>query len=263
MQLLQRAIGSIEIFFSGKNALLAGPRLNFLQRIAYINASIYPFTSIFLVLYCFVPALSLFTNQFIVQSINLMFMVYLLVLALTLSALSALEIKWSGISADEWWRNEQLWMIAGTSSDFAAVFQGLLRVFFGVEIHNKLIHQQNINDDDDDEFYEFYIIKWTPLMILPIAIIVANAFAIAVGISHGIYEKHPSWGKILGGTALSCWVLAHFYPFMKGLTGKRRKTPGIVFIWAGLLSVTLALLFVAINPPAGVKGEIGGSFSFP
>jgi cellulose synthase-like protein len=263
VQLLQWAIGSIEIFFSRNNALLAGPRLSFLQRIAYINASIYPFTSIFLVLYCFVPAISLFTNQFIVKSINLTFLVYLLVLALTLSAIGGLEIKWSGISIDEWWRNEQLWMIAGTSSHFAAVFQGLLRVFFGIEVRNKLIHRKNINNDDDDELYEFYIFKWTPLMILPIIIIVANASAIAVGISHGIYAKHPNWGKILGGGALSCWVLAHFYPFMKGLMGKRGKTPGIVFIWAGLLSVTLALLFVAINPPAGAKGEIGGSFSFP
>lgn len=214
-------------------------------------------------LYCFVPALSLFTNQFIIKSINLTLVVYLLVLALTLAALGGLEIKWSGISIDEWWRNEQLWMIAGTSSHFAAVFQGLLKVFFGIEIRNKLIHQKNINDDDGDELYEFYIIKWTPLLIVPVIIIAANASAIAVGISHGIYEKNPSWGKILGGSALGCWVLAHFYPFMKGLTGKRGKTPGIVFIWAGLLSGTLALLLVAINPPAGANGEIGGPFSFP
>ncbi|KAJ3688427.1 hypothetical protein LUZ61_017591 [Rhynchospora tenuis] len=262
-QLLQWAIGSVEIFFSRNNALFAGPRLSFLQRIAYINASIYPFTSIFLVLYCFVPALSLFTNEFIIKSVNLTFIVYLLVLGLTLSAVGALEIKWSGIGTDEWWRNEQLWMIAGTSSHFAAVFQGLLRVFFGIEIRNKLTHQQNPNDDEDDEFYEFYIIKWTPLMIIPITIIVVNAFAIAVGISHGIYDEHPSWGKILGGVVLSCWVLVHFYPFIKGLLGKRGKTPAIVFIWAGLLSITLALLFVAINPPAGAKWQIGGSFSFP
>ena len=38
--------------------------MKFLQRIAYLNVGIYPFTSIFLIVYCFLPALSLFSGQF-------------------------------------------------------------------------------------------------------------------------------------------------------------------------------------------------------
>ncbi|AQL02595.1 Putative cellulose synthase-like family protein [Zea mays] len=36
----------------------------------------------------------------------------------------------------------------------------------------------------------------------------------------------------------------------------------IVFVWAGLLSITISLLWVAINPPSQNQ-QIGGSFTFP
>ena len=62
-QVLRWATGSVEIFFSRNNAFFASPRMKFLQRVAYLNVGIYPFTSIFLLVYCFLPALSLFTGQ--------------------------------------------------------------------------------------------------------------------------------------------------------------------------------------------------------
>ena len=34
-----------------------------------------------------------------------------------------LELKWSGVSFEAWWRNEQFWVIAGISSHLAAVVQ--------------------------------------------------------------------------------------------------------------------------------------------
>ena len=36
----------------------------------YINTALYPFTSIFLTAYCFLPAVGLFTNQFIVINVR-------------------------------------------------------------------------------------------------------------------------------------------------------------------------------------------------
>ncbi|KAK6120162.1 hypothetical protein DH2020_046068 [Rehmannia glutinosa] len=63
IQVLRWATGSVEIFFSRNNALFASPRMKFLQRIAYFNVGIYPFTSIFLLVYCILPALSLFSGN--------------------------------------------------------------------------------------------------------------------------------------------------------------------------------------------------------
>nr|GME00064.1 cellulose synthase-like protein D3 [Ipomoea batatas] len=260
-QVLRWATGSVEIFFSRNNAFLASPKMKLLQRIAYLNVGIYPFTSIFLIVYCFLPALSLFSGQFIVQSLNVTFLTYLLVITLTLCMLAVLEIKWSGINLEEWWRNEQFWLIGGTSAHLAAVLQGLLKVIAGIEISFTLT-SKSAGDDNDDEFADLYIIKWSSLMIPPITIMMINLIAIAVGFSRTIYSSIPQWSRLLGGVFFSFWVLAHLYPFAKGLMGRRGRTPTIVFVWSGLIAITISLLWVAINPPAG-SSEIGGSFQFP
>ncbi|KAK8590103.1 hypothetical protein V6N13_088891 [Hibiscus sabdariffa] len=260
-QVLRWATGSVEIFFSRNNALLASPRMKILQRIAYLNVGIYPFTSIFLIVYCFLPALSLFSGQFIVQTLNVTFLTYLLIITVTLTLLAVLEIKWSGIELEEWWRNEQFWLIGGTSAHLAAVLQGLLKVIAGIEISFTLT-SKSAGDDADDEFADLYIVKWTSLMIPPITIMMVNLIAIAVGFSRTIYSLIPQWSRLLGGVFFSFWVLAHLYPFAKGLMGRRGRTPTIVFVWSGLMAITISLLWVAINPPSSTN-QIGGSFQFP
>uniref|UniRef100_A0A0D9XMX4 Cellulose synthase-like protein D3 n=1 Tax=Leersia perrieri TaxID=77586 RepID=A0A0D9XMX4_9ORYZ len=234
-----------------------------LQRIAYLNVGIYPFTSVFLIVYCFLPALSLFSGQFIVQTLNVTFLSYLLVITITLCLLAMLEIKWSGIALEEWWRNEQFWLIGGTSAHLAAVLQGLLKVVAGIEISFTLTSKQ-LGDDVDDEFAELYAVKWTSLMIPPLTIIMINLVAIAVGFSRTIYSTIPQWSKLLGGVFFSFWVLAHLYPFAKGLMGRRGRTPTIVYVWSGLVAITISLLWIAIKPPsAQANSQLGGSFSFP
>ncbi|KAF8379024.1 hypothetical protein HHK36_028451 [Tetracentron sinense] len=260
-QVLRWATGSVEIFFSHNNALLASPRMKLLQRIAYLNVGIYPFTSFFLIVYCFLPALSLFSGQFIVQTLNVTFLAYLLIITVTLCMLAVLEIKWSGIELEEWWRNEQFWLIGGTSAHLAAVLQGLLKVIAGIEISFTLT-SKSAGDDVDDEFADLYIFKWTSLMILPITIMMINLIAIAVGFCRTIYSVIPQWSRLLGGVFFSFWVLAHLYPFAKGLMGRRGRTPTIVFVWSGLIAITISLLWVGINPPSG-NNQIGGSFQFP
>ncbi|XP_073001388.1 cellulose synthase-like protein D1 [Typha latifolia] len=262
-QVLRWATGSVEIFFSRNNALLASSKMKILQRIAYLNVGIYPFTSIFLIVYCFLPALSLFSGQFIVQTLNVTFLTYLLLITVTLMLLAVLEIKWSGIELEEWWRNEQFWLIGGTSAHLAAVVQGLLKVIAGIEISFTLT-SKSLGDDVDDEFAELYVVKWTSLMIPPLTIIMINLIAIAVGFSRTIYSTIPQWSKLLGGVFFSFWVLAHLYPFAKGLMGRRGRTPTIVYVWSGLVAITISLLWVAIKPPsANAASQIGGSFTFP
>ncbi|KAH7283954.1 hypothetical protein KP509_34G032400 [Ceratopteris richardii] len=248
-QVLRWATGSVEIFFSRNNGLLSGPHMKFLQRIAYLNVGIYPFTSIFLLVYCFLPALSLFSNQFIVQTLNMVFLIYLLVITICLCLLAMLEVKWSGITLEEWWRNEQFWLIGGTSAHLAAVLQGLLKVVAGIDISFTLT-SKSAGEDADDEFADLYIFKWTSLMIPPLTIMMVNIIAIAVAFARTIYSSSPEWSKLLGGTFFSLWVLLHLYPFAKGLMGRRGRTPTIIFVWAGLVSITISLLWVAISNPS-------------
>ncbi|KAK9672795.1 hypothetical protein RND81_12G125300 [Saponaria officinalis] len=262
-QVLRWATGSVEIFFSRNNAFLASRRLKVLQRLAYINVGIYPFTSIFLIMYCFLPALSLFSGQFIVQTLSITFLVYLLIMTICLISLAILEVKWSGIELEEWWRNEQFWLISGTSSHLAAVVQGLLKVIAGIEISFTLTSKSS-SEDEDDVFAELYLVKWTSLMLPPIVIAMVNIIAVCYAFAKTVYSTVPAWSKFLGGAFFSFWVLAHLYPFAKGLMGRRRKTPTIVFVWSGLIAITISLLYIAINPIQNTATTTGGSgFTFP
>ncbi|XP_057959167.1 cellulose synthase-like protein D1 [Malania oleifera] len=259
-QVLRWATGSVEIFFSRNNPVLASPRLKFLQRIAYLNVGIYPFTSIFLVVYCFLPALSLLSGHFIVQTLNTAFLLYLLTITVTLTMLSLLEVKWSGVGLEEWWRNEQFWVIGGSSAHLAAVLQGLLKVIAGIEISFKLT-SKSAAEDEDDIFADLYAVKWTSLFIMPLTIIVVNIVAVVIGFSRTIYSVIPEWSKLLGGIFFSFWVLAHMYPFAKGLMGRRGKVPTIVYVWSGLVSITVSLLWISISPPTGSSNASGGNVS--
>ncbi|CAN0888879.1 Cellulose synthase-like protein D5 [Linum grandiflorum] len=263
-QVLRWATGSVEIFFSRNNALFASHRMKFLQRVAYFNAGMYPFTSFFLIVYCILPAMSLFSGQFIVASLNVTFLVYLLVISVTLTMLALLEIKWSGITLHDWWRNEQFWLIGGTSAHPAAVLQGLLKVIAGVDISFTLTSKSAVAEDGEDEFAELYMVKWSFLMVPPITIMMLNVIAIAVGVSRTMYSPFPQWSRLVGGVFFSFWVLSHMYPFAKGLMGRRGKVPTIVYVWSGLLSIIISLLWTYISPPPGVRQQdFSSSFQFP
>ncbi|KAF5726349.1 Cellulose synthase-like D5 [Tripterygium wilfordii] len=260
-QVLRWATGSVEIFFSRNNALFATRRMKFLQRVAYFNAGMYPFTSLFLIVYCILPAISLFSGQFIVQSLNVTFLIYLLAITITLCMLAMLEVRWSEITLHEWWRNEQFWLIGGTSAHPAAVLQGLLKVIAGVEISFTLTSKSATPDNGDDEFADLYVVKWSFLMVPPITIMMINMIAIAVGVARTMYSPFPQWSKLLGGVFFSFWVLSHLYPFAKGLMGRRGKVPTIIYVWSGLLSIIISLLWVYISPPSGRQDF--SNFSFP
>ena len=133
----------------------------------------------------------------------------------------------------------------------------------GIDISFTLTSKSS-NDEVGDEFADLYVVKWSALMIPPITIMLTNAIAIAVGTSRQIYSTIPQWSKLLGGVFFSVWVLAHLYPFAKGLMGRRGRTPTIVFVWSGLLAVIISLLWVYINPSSSNNTTSASSgFSFP
>src|ERR1044072_8534544 len=53
-------------------------------------------------------------------------------LFISIAATGILEMQWGGVGIDDWWRNEQFWVIGGASSHLFALFQGLLKVLAGV-----------------------------------------------------------------------------------------------------------------------------------
>ncbi|KAH7436793.1 hypothetical protein KP509_05G036200 [Ceratopteris richardii] len=246
-QVLRWALGSVEIFLSRHCPLWYGygGRLKFLERFAYINTIVYPLTSIPLLVYCTLPAICLLTGKFIIPTISNIASLWFLGLFLSIIATGVLEMRWSGVGIEEWWRNEQFWVIGGVSAHLFAVIQGFLKVLAGIDTNFTVTSK---GSDDQDQFAELYLFKWTSLLIPPTTLLVINLVGVVAGISDAISSGYSSWGPLFGKLFFAFWVIVHLYPFLKGLMGRQNRTPTIVIVWSVLLASIFSLLWVRIDP---------------
>nr|VDD40801.1 unnamed protein product [Brassica oleracea] len=253
-QVLRWALGSIEILLSRHCPIWYGytGRLRLLERLAYINTIVYPITALPLIAYCILPAFCLITDKFIIPEISNYASIWFILLFISIAVTGVLELRWSGVSIEDWWRNEQFWVIGGTSAHLFAVFQGLLKVLAGIDTNFTVTSKAS---DEDGDFAELYIFKWTALLIPPTTVLVVNLIGIVAGVSYAVNSGYQSWGPLFGKLFFALWVIAHLYPFLKGLMGRQNRTPTIVIVWSVLLASIFSLLWVRINPFVSVTPE--------
>ncbi|XP_058188724.1 cellulose synthase A catalytic subunit 2 [UDP-forming]-like isoform X5 [Rhododendron vialii] len=245
-QILQQASGSIEIFLSSHCPLWYGYGcgLKPLERFAYINSVVYPFTSIPLITYCTLPAVCLFTGKFIVPEISNYASIVFMALFISIAATSILEMQWGRVTLDDWWRNEQFWLISGVSSHFFALFQGLLKALTGVNANITVASK----DGGNEESLELHLFKWTSLLIPPTTLLIINVIGVIVGVADAVNNGYDMWGLLFAKFFFALWVILHLYPFLKGLMGKQAGVPTIIMVWTILLASILSLLWVRIDP---------------
>lgn len=246
-QVLRWALGSVEIFFSRHCPLwygFGGGRLKWLQRLAYINTTVYPFTSLPLIAYCSLPAICLLTGKFIIPTLSNVASMLFLALFISIILTSVLELRWSGVSIEDWWRNEQFWVIGGVSAHLFAVFQGFLKILAGVDTNFTVTTKAS----DDADFGELYLFKWTTLLIPPTSLLIVNLIGVVAGFSDALNSGYEAWGPLFGKVFFSLWVILHLYPFLKGLMGRQNRTPTIVVLWSVMLASVFSLLWVKIDP---------------
>jgi cellulose synthase A len=167
---------------------------------------------------------------------------FFILLFASIIATGILELRWSGVGIEDWWRNEQFWVIGGTSAHLFAVFQGLLKVLAGIDTNFTVTSKAS---DEDGDFTELYVFKWTGLLT---TVLVINLVGMVSGISYAINSGYQSWGPLFGKLFFSIWVILHLYPFLKGLMGRQNRTPTIVIVWSILLASIFSLLWVKIDP---------------
>jgi cellulose synthase A len=245
-QVLRWALGSVEIFFSKHCPIWYGYNsgLKWLERLSYINSVVYPWTSIPLLAYCTLPAVCLLNGKFITPALSNVASLWFMSLFICIFATSILEMRWSGVRIDDWWRNEQFWVIGGVSAHLFAVFQGLLKVLAGIDTNFTVTSKAG----DDENFSELYTFKWTTLLIPPTTLLIFNFIGVVAGVSNAINNGYESWGPLFGKLFFAFWVIVHLYPFLKGLVGRQNRTPTIVIVWSILLSSIFSLLWVRIDP---------------
>ncbi|XP_044469874.1 cellulose synthase A catalytic subunit 2 [UDP-forming]-like [Mangifera indica] len=253
-QVLRWALGSVEIFFSRHCPIWYGygGGLKWLERFSYINSVVYPWTSLPLLVYCTLPAICLLTGKFIVPEISNYAGLIFMALFISIAATGIIEMQWGGVGIDDWWRNEQFWVIGGASSHLFALFQGLLKVLAGVNTNFTVTSK----GADDGEFSELYLFKWTTLLIPPTTLLIINIVGVIVGVADAINNGYDSWGPLFGRLFFALWVIIHLYPFLKGLLGKQDRMPTIILVWSILLASILTLLWVRINPFVNRDGPV-------
>ncbi|GLJ53774.1 hypothetical protein SUGI_1147670 [Cryptomeria japonica] len=246
-QVLRWALGSVEIMMSRHCPLWYGygGKLKWLERFAYTNTIVYPLTSIPLLAYCTLPAVCLLTGKFIIPTLTNLASVWFVGLFMSIIATGILELRWSGVSIEEFWRNEQFWVIGGVSAHLFAVFQGLLKVLGGVDTNFTVTAK---GSEEGDAFGELYLFKWTTLLIPPTTLLILNLVSVVAGISDAINNSYSSWGPLFGKLFFAFWVILHLYPFLKGLLGRQNRTPTIVILWSVLLASVFSLVWVRIDP---------------
>ncbi|KAJ7568289.1 hypothetical protein O6H91_01G026100 [Diphasiastrum complanatum] len=234
------AAGAVEIFLSSRNPLWAewGTRLKLRQRIAYANNAFYPFTSLAIFAYCLLGPLALMTDLFFVPTLSMLASIWFAALIFTVVVGSLLELQWSGVTFDAWWRNEQFWVISGISAHLAAVVQGILKLIAGVEINFTLTSKGSDNKEVDG----LHSFKFTWLLLFPAFVLLFNVVGIIMGIARAA-TKGKQWGSLAEKLVFSFWTLIHLYPFSKGMLGRRDRLPTVVLVWCVLLLITVSLLW--------------------
>ncbi|CAI9758293.1 unnamed protein product [Fraxinus pennsylvanica] len=253
-QVLKWALGSVEIFLSKHCPIWYGygGGLKWLERISYINSVVYPWTSIPLIVYCTLPAICLLTGKFIVPEISNYASIIFIALFTSIAVTGILEMQWGGVGIEDWWRNEQFWVIGGVSAHLFALFQGLLKILTGVKTNLTVTSKGGA----DGEFPEPHLFKWTSLLIPPTTLLIINIVAVVVGIADAINDGYDSWGPLFGKLLFALWVIVHLYPFLRGLLRKQERLPTVIVIWSILLSSIITLLWVRINPFVSREGPV-------
>ncbi|CAL5053609.1 unnamed protein product [Urochloa decumbens] len=229
----------------------AGGRMHFLQRLGYVAASAYPLVSLPLTLYCALPAACLLTGKSIFpEDVGYYDAVLLISFISSAAATVALELRWSRVTLRAWWRDQKLWVVAGTSACLAAVFQGVLRACAGIDVGFSSSAETvaaRSSSDDDDEGGGRRTVGWSRLLIPPATLLVGNLAGVVVAVSYGVDHGYSSWGPVLVKLALAGWVMAHMQGFFRGLLARRDRAPTIAVLWAVLFVSVLSLLWVNVD----------------
>ena len=182
------------------------------------------------------PCSPLIINLQITYEASIQFMV----VVLFIFAHRFLELRWSGVSLQEWWRNQQFWVIAGLSSNLFSIFQGLFKVMLGLNTRSNTLMKTH----DENSAIEFYKFKWTSLLILPTTLILINLWVVVTMIFSIVVHGYGSFGPLF----FSSNVIVHLYPFLKGLLVQKHNISIVAILWSLILATLFCLLWVRLDP---------------
>ena len=263
-RVLQWSLGSVKVLFSSHYPVCNGSRLRVLERMAYVNATIYPLTSIPLVTYslpcnwkfCYSTGKASIAHMGNIENptgnfnqicsplqISLVGSLWLVLLFLSTFVAGILEMSWSGFGTQEWWNHQQFRVIGGVSAcAYLLLFTGQWRFRW----ERKLIRRCWLTSHDFSGLYAF---PWTSLLVLPTTVILINLWAMIAGLSSTINGGYVSRGQLFAKFLFFFLVIVHLCPFSKGLVVWQNWIPTVVIIWS--------LILARVNPESTCYKDSG------
>ncbi|CAL5062250.1 unnamed protein product [Urochloa decumbens] len=249
-QIVRWSGGSLEMFFSHNNPLVGGQRLQLLQRVSYLNMTVYPVTSLFILLYALCPVMWLVPDEIHIQRPFTRYVVYLLIIILMIHLIGWLEIKWAGVTWMDYWRNEQFFMIGSTSAYPIAVLHMAKRLLTKKGIHFRVTSKQT-NSNTDDKFADLYEMQWTPMLIPTVFVLVANVGAIGVAMGKAVVYMGvwtvPKKVHAALGLLFNVWIMVLLYPFALAIMGRWAKRPIILVVLLPAVFLVFGVIYVAFH----------------
>ncbi|KAK3127339.1 hypothetical protein QOZ80_7AG0571670 [Eleusine coracana subsp. coracana] len=252
-QIIRWAGGSLEMFFSHNNPLLAGRRLHPMQRAVYLNYNIYPYASLFVMFYAFCPVMWLIPDEILIQRPFIKYVLYLIIIIALIHIIGIFEIKWAGITWLDWWRNDQFFMVASLSAYPIVVLHMVVKLLTREKgIHFRVTSKQTrTKDHDNNKYADMYEVRWVPMMIPAAAVLFFNTMAIGVAFGKTfVYSEEWSpqqQAHAALGLLFNLWILVLLQPFALAILGRRSKRPSILFILFPVAFVIIALLYVGVH----------------
>ncbi|KAF8664440.1 hypothetical protein HU200_054612 [Digitaria exilis] len=230
-QIVRWSGGSLEMFFSHNNPFIGGRRIQPLQRVSYLNMTIYPVTSVFILTYALSPVMWLIPDEVYIQRPFTRYVMYLLVIIVMIHMIGWLEIKWAGVTWLDYWRNEQFFMIGSTSAYPAAVLHMAVNLLTKKGIHFRF--------------------RWVPMLIPTMVVLICNVGAIGVALGKtAIYIGTWTAAKKMHaalGLLFNIWIMFLLYPFALAIMGRWAKRPVILVVLLPVIFVLVALLYVGLH----------------
>ncbi|KAL6856093.1 hypothetical protein ACP4OV_018895 [Aristida adscensionis] len=247
LQILRWSGGSLEMFFSHSNAFLAGRRMHPLQRIAYLNMSTYPIVTVSILAYNLFPVMWLISEQFYIQRPFGPYILYLIAVIAMIHVIGMFEVKWASITLLDWCRNEQFYMIGSTGVYPTAVLYMVLKLITGKGIYFRLTSKQTAACSD--KFADLYVVRWVPLLIPTIVVLVVNVAAVGVAIGKvvtwGLFTEQAQHAML--GMVFNVWILVLLYPFALGIMGQWGKKPAILFVILVMAIGAVVIMYVTFH----------------
>ncbi|KAH9290263.1 hypothetical protein KI387_034380 [Taxus chinensis] len=247
--------GLFEIFVSKFCPFVYGiHRVSIVQRMCYGFYCFWAPSSLHILCYGLVPALSTLSGTSLFPQISSAWFLLFMFLSVSAYAHNAIEFLAAGGSVKRWWNEQRMWMIKGTSSYPFALIQVLCKLMgiseVGFEVSSK------VSDDEVAKRYEAEVFEFgvaSTMFTPPATLVLINLVALFNGITQVLRKGYPGVEDMFVQLMLSSFIVVNGYRILEGMFLRKDNGRMPMFITISSLGAAAILCFLASKISPCVK----------